>query len=191
MGYDLHITRRKDWSATGNDITAAEWLAYVEQDSELSLRPENGPYLAGWSGKSEHAAPWLDWFEGNIYSKNPDAALVDKMVQIARALNAQVQGDDGEIYRSGHDAPIQLRPSTFERLSNLFRSLRPAPRLKPVNPPFKIGDRVLDVYGKEAIVLHIDSKSNHNMGKVTIRYDDGREVSFALIASGLRPLESE
>jgi len=42
MGYDLHITRRKDWSLSGNDIAAAEWLAYVAQDPELSLWPENG-----------------------------------------------------------------------------------------------------------------------------------------------------
>lgn len=99
MGYDLHITRRNDWSANGNDITAAEWLAYVEQDPELSLWPENGLHMARWSGKSKHSEPWLDWFKGNIYSKNPDEALIEKMIHIARALDARVQGDDGEIYQ--------------------------------------------------------------------------------------------
>lgn len=190
MGYDLHITRRKDWSATGNDITAPEWSAYVKTDPELSLWPQNGPLMARWSGKSAHADPWLDWFQGNIYTKNPDAALIDKMVQIARALNAQVQGDDGETYHNGHDAPIYPSPSTFERFRNWLRALRPRPRLEPLTPPFKVGDRVLDIYAKPATVIHIDAASNQNLGKVIVRYDDGREVSFALVASGLRPLQS-
>ena len=113
MGYDLHITRRNDWSANGYDITAAEWLAYVERDPELSLWPENGPHMARWSGKSKHSEPWLDWFKGNIYSKNPDEALIQKMVHIARALDAKVQGDDGEIY--------QREPSLLDRLRNKLR----------------------------------------------------------------------
>jgi len=114
MGYDLHITRRNDWSATGNDITAAEWLAYVERDAELSLWPANGPYMVRWSGKSKHPEPWLDWFKGNVYSKNPDEALIKKMVQIARAFDARVQGDDGEIHQSE-----QL--SLLDRLKNKLR----------------------------------------------------------------------
>lgn len=33
MGYDeLHITRRKEWSEAGHDITAEEWLAYIDKD---------------------------------------------------------------------------------------------------------------------------------------------------------------
>ena len=187
MGYDLHITRRKNWSATGDDITAEEWLAHVERDPELSLWPENGPHTARWSGQCQHTDPWLDWFKGNIYTKNPDAALIDKMVQTARALSAQVMGDDGEIYRNGSDAPSYPRLPTFSRMKNWIRNLS-APRLKPSKPPFQVGESVLDVYGKKATVIYIDFKSNHNAGKVTVRYDDGRELSYLLIASGLSPL---
>jgi hypothetical protein len=43
----------------------------------------------------------LDWFKGNIYSKSPDDAIIDKMVAIAKELGATVQGDDGEIYTGG------------------------------------------------------------------------------------------
>ena len=96
MGYDLHITRPE-----GAWITAAEWLQYVEQDPELKLAGYNGDYFALWSGKSEYPDPWLDWFAGNIYTKNPDDPLIDKMVEIAKKLNAKVQGGDGEIYTGG------------------------------------------------------------------------------------------
>jgi hypothetical protein len=128
MGYDLHITRRTDWSTTGNDITADEWLAYVARDSELSLWPENGPCMARWTGESKHADAWLDWFQGNVYSKNPDEALILKMVQIAKELRGQVQGDDGEIYRSRRDVRTYRngspRSSVLDRLRNWLRTLQ-------------------------------------------------------------------
>jgi hypothetical protein len=189
MGYDLHITRRKDWSTTGNDISADEWLAYVEKDPELSLWPTNGPHMVRWSGGGKHPELCLDWFQGNIYAKNPEPALIDKMIQIADALGAKVQGDDAEIYRNGQDTPIYPQPSTFDRLLNWLRARRPTRRVKPIRPPFEVGDRVLDAYGKVATVIQIDPKSNNNLGKVMVRYEDGRELSFMLIASGLSRIQ--
>jgi hypothetical protein len=170
VGYDLHITRRKDWSEAGNDITAEEWLTYVAKDPELSPFPGNSAHMARWSGKSKYPDPWLNWFNGNIYTKNPDEALIDKMVAIARSLNARVQGDD-------------------DRLRNWLRALRPAPRVKEITPPFQVGDRVLDAYRKEATVIELNPKSNRGPGSVKVRYDDGRELSFALAASGLSPIQ--
>ncbi len=65
MGYDLHITRRKDWSESGHDITAGEWLAYIDK-AELSPAANIGPYFAKWSGKSKYPDAWLDWRHGSI-----------------------------------------------------------------------------------------------------------------------------
>ena len=101
MGYDLHITRAEDW--TDNDaaqISAEEWLAVVRADPELRLAPEAGmgPYFATWTGPSRHAEPWLNWSAGNIYTKNPDSALLRKLVSLAAQLGGRVQGDDGELY---------------------------------------------------------------------------------------------
>lgn len=126
MGYDLHITRRKDWSSSGSDIAADEWLAYVARDPELSLWPENGPYMARWKGKCTYPDPWLDWFQGNVYAKNPDEALILKMVRIARELRGKVQGDDGEIYRNSRDVEIYRNGaprSVLDRLRNWVRAL--------------------------------------------------------------------
>lgn len=98
-------------------------------DMSSRTRTCNGDYFALWSGKSECPDPWFDWFEGNIYTKNPDDPLIDKAVEIAKNLDARVQGDDGEIYIGGGsknflpplepDAPSTTPPprrSWFRRL---------------------------------------------------------------------------
>jgi hypothetical protein len=189
MGYELHITRAKSWALNTKDrISTKEWLAYVEKDPELSLSPDGGPYFAKWSGKSKLTEPWLDWHDGNIETKSPDEALIDKMVAIARELGATVQGDDGEIYRSGHEPPRHPKPSVLESLRYRLRALLPARPLKEIDPLFRVGDRVVDTFHRIATVVEIDPKSNHGLGKVRVRYDDGREISSMLVAPGLSPI---
>ena len=190
MGYEFHITRAKSWALnTKNRISAEEWLAYVEKDPELSLWAHGGPYFAKWNRESTLDEPWLDWHDGNIETKNPDEALIDKMMAIARELGATVQGDDGEIYQSGHQPPGHSQPSVFDRLRFWLRALRPRPPLKEIHPDFGVGDRVSDAFRRIATVMEIDSKAAQGLGKVKVRYDDGREVSFALVASGLNRVE--
>jgi len=103
MGYDVHITRKKLWlDDEGPRITWEEWAAYVGQDPELRLAPELGKHMVAMSIKCEYPDPWLDWCEGSIETKSPDEAILAKMLQIAAALKAKVQGDDGEVYRSAN-----------------------------------------------------------------------------------------
>jgi hypothetical protein len=122
MGYDLHITRRASWADEGNDITADEWLEFVKNDSDLQLKTENGSYFTVWRGKCSLHEPWLDWSRGQIHTKNPDDALIDKMVSIANKLHAVVQGDDGEVYQSHLDAH-RTRNETWI-LSDRHKSLK-------------------------------------------------------------------
>jgi hypothetical protein len=104
MGIDLHITRAQFWAKNeGVEISADEWLAYVASDPELQLWPENGRYFVRWRGDSKYEEPWLDWFQGNIKAKWPDTALYRKMLKIASALRAQVQDDEGTVYRNETD----------------------------------------------------------------------------------------
>ena len=98
MGYDLHITRKEEWSEDGLNITIDEWLSMVENDPELSIDERNGPCFAMWKPLHSCGEYWLDWFEGNIYTKNPDQVVICKMIEIAHLFDARVQGDDGEIY---------------------------------------------------------------------------------------------
>lgn len=106
MGYDLHITRAEYWPDNEeHQISTEEWLSIVAIDDALTLNTNNGPYFANWSGPSTYEEAWFDWFDGNIYTKNPDRAIFKKMLQIANELSATVQGDDGETYTSIEDYP--------------------------------------------------------------------------------------
>lgn len=113
MSIELHITRAEHWAENQDlPISAAEWLAYVERDPELSLQTEGGPCFAVWSGPSRYAQPWLDWFEGNIHTRWPDTALYRKMLRIAADLEAQVQDDDGQRYELESDWTFDPPPAT-------------------------------------------------------------------------------
>lgn len=99
MGYDLHITRAQEWFDTaGHEIAAEEWLALVDAEPDLAPAPEvGGPYFAVWVGRDA----WLSWSDGQVFTKNPDRALLARMVQIAARLDARIQGDEGEFYTGG------------------------------------------------------------------------------------------
>jgi hypothetical protein len=104
MGYDLHIVRGPRYlDEAAHQFAAEEWLQYIESDDELSLAGYNGPHFALWSGQSSYPDPWIDWSSGAIYSKSPDAAIIAKLIQIAKRLGGQVRGDDGEVYTSPTD----------------------------------------------------------------------------------------
>lgn len=117
MGYDLHITRRQLWSDTdAPDIPLNEWLNYVKQDKELELvnggdKFQNDPGFCEWIAhptlQVPGARPWLSYEEGCIDTKNPDSATIRKMIQVAKAMTAKVQGDDGEWYTEASLAELE------------------------------------------------------------------------------------
>lgn len=99
MGYDLRITRALDWSANqGQEISIPEWMDIVDADAELIADRDNGPYAVRYRDTQ-----WLDWYDGNVFTTDPDHALVKKMLLIAETLAAAVQGDDGEFYDSASE----------------------------------------------------------------------------------------
>jgi hypothetical protein len=104
MGVELYITRAEFWADhTGKEIKAKEWLEYVASDPELQLDTQHGKYFVRWMGKSKYDEPWLDWSRGNISTKWPDTALYQKMLKIAKALDAHIQDDDGNLYEKAAD----------------------------------------------------------------------------------------
>jgi hypothetical protein len=177
MGYDLHITRKKHWSdETGEAITEAEWRSAVGGDSGL------------------REVVWFD--AGDITAKNPGPALIRKMVQAAHGLGAQVQGDDGEIYREDGstyqpDAPVTRQLGIIERIAGWFRHRRSTRELQREAPKFRVGQRVKNHLGEMATVLTVDPKANHGLGSVGVRYDKGREEHAAYVASGYEPAGDE
>lgn len=122
MGYDLHITRAESWSENdGAKTSADEWLALVARDPELTIMAEHGPHFATWSGASVNPGAWFDWFDGDVFTKNPDSATLRKMIALANLLGARVQGDDGELYTG--DEPLDEHLAGRERSSGGRRSL--------------------------------------------------------------------
>ena len=99
MGYDVHITRAEDWAMNeGHEITAREWHELIRRDADLRLAGYNGPHFVIWNAHPLDNEAWLDLVRGNITTKAPDEPLLRKMLEIAQQLNANVQGDDGELY---------------------------------------------------------------------------------------------
>ncbi len=126
MGYDLYITRARHWTdSEANPITAAEWCALVKSDDELTITGIQGEYFAVWDGESQFEEPWLDWQDGRIFTKNPDEPLIEKMVAIAKVLNATVQGDDGEIYLEGGQIAVPDTKQPGDGLNTAITSKMP------------------------------------------------------------------
>jgi hypothetical protein len=115
MGYDVWITRAKDWSqAESVPITIEEWLAYVHSDATMrfdgyaeaplpdgSIFRLESPGLSVWTGYSqsdqESNTVWFDWSDGCVVVKNPDAEIIRKMHEVACRFGARVQGDGGGV----------------------------------------------------------------------------------------------
>ena len=105
MGYDIHITRATDWSDNrGEEISEREWRTLIEEDPELEHNPAYGDHAVHWRGEGSPPDAWFDWYRGNVYTTNPDRAVLAKALRIAAFLDAHVEGDDGKIYCGAEDS---------------------------------------------------------------------------------------
>lgn len=102
MSLELRITRAEFWISNGKcPITESEWLAYIQSDESLERVPESGPFYVRWNDPEErckYASPWFNWKSGNITTEWPDTYMYKKMLQMAEALQAKIQDDDGAVY---------------------------------------------------------------------------------------------
>lgn len=99
MGYDFHITRADDWTRNiEQQISSEEWLTVVQSDPDLQPDPDNGAHAVTWKGHEGLEIAWFDWYQGNVFTTNPDTATLQKMLELARRMEARVVGDDGETY---------------------------------------------------------------------------------------------
>ncbi len=115
MGYNLYITRASSsLESADHPISKAEWKIVVESDPSFCISAEDyserftdegateRTYAVIWR---EHGDPVPFWYEdGAIQTKNPDEKTIDKMVQLAKKLNARVLGEEDEEYLPGGKA---------------------------------------------------------------------------------------
>jgi hypothetical protein len=199
MGYDIHITRKELWSdEDGPTISEDEWRKFIETDPDLELDSEaSNTRDQMFFATYRRDQTVFGWMDGDIFTKNPERDVIQKAVQIAERLGAKVQGDDGEVY--GPDGePIREeavhqwppRPGLLSRIADWFRHQRTVRRvqetakeLRQTAPPFKVGDRVCDIWGAEGTVVEVDGKANYGIGRMRVRLDDGREAITGLVGS--------
>ncbi|MQY15802.1 hypothetical protein SRB5_59930 [Streptomyces sp. RB5] len=103
MGYIVHITRRANWwDEHGPDISTREWEDVVDVDPDLVMIPmPEGGWTDGpprWIAVLGGGAEAMAWQSGSVMARYPSDVMIAKMVVVARALGARVQGDDGEFY---------------------------------------------------------------------------------------------
>lgn len=190
MGYSLYVTRRRSWhDPSGPQIHSDEWRRLVEHDPELTPCPELGEHFAVWSGASRLDMPWIAWTDGNLESKNPDEALIGKLVDVAGALGARLVGEEGETYLAAGQVLPPRPPSLRERVAAYLANLRAAlaPAAPAPKPPFGVGSRVRDAWGNSATVAAIDLRADGGMGRISVRHDDGRRAHYAAVAHPFEP----
>ena len=193
MGYELHITRKTDWSEIeGARIDRSEWEAIIESDSELTLNTttQSDDRLSATFRAQGHS---LKWDDGQIHAKNPDSVLITKMVDIARRLNAQVQGDDGEVYNDDGSTSFPDAVGHTSRVDRVITRIRTWLRLRQTSrillrqaPRFRVGNRVKNLWGELGTVISVDLRANQGSGSVLVKLDDGRQQNLACTASGLQ-----
>jgi hypothetical protein len=119
MGYEVHITRTRDWGdSESRPISLGEWMAYIASDPEMQpvdfAEGEDGSRyrnegLAVWTAYSGHGVggnmAWFDLFHGRIDVVRPDEEILAKMVEIARRLGADVVDDLDEVFWPRGTAP--------------------------------------------------------------------------------------
>lgn len=129
MGYELHVTRAEFWAENeDHQISIDEWLALIDSDPSLILHEDAGPVSARLAGDLDSGG-WIDWDDGNLNAKVPHPEVFAKLLEIAAALDARIQGDDGEGYERLDDYPGRINPSTgvagrIEDLPLIFRRKR-------------------------------------------------------------------
>lgn len=128
MGYYVAILRSADTKSTPDKpITREEWLACVKADPEMRVLPAGPMPSAGspnfrvkelgdyvwWTGLpdvNDEGVVWFHfWKEGFIDVKNPNAAILHKMFEMANRLDARLQGEEGEEY-GDHGVVIKAPP---------------------------------------------------------------------------------
>ena len=192
MSYDLHITRRSSWDdRSGPAINSREWQKLIASDPELSLYTDVGVEHEGLVASYRNHEGALRWDDGEVIAKNPEITLVVKMVAIAERLGARVQGDDGEIYQSDgtplDDAQSGSGPSSDSsaNVEDSFATRSDSEARQPESASFQVGSRVRDWRGRRGRVTAIDRQAAHGLGRLTVLFDDGNELSFALVAPGV------
>lgn len=123
MSYAIHITRAEEWTRSAKTpISLGEWRAVIATDPTLECDDQDEP-AADWSAHPDSMSrPLFRWIDGRIEVERPDEATVAKALALAKTLQAQVIGDDGETYHQP-STPDGSRAAVIDRQTLLAHAL--------------------------------------------------------------------
>ena len=108
MGYDVHITRRQNWSdPSGPVISLAEWVAVVESDPEMRL-----------DGYAETRVP-----DGVLRIEREGLAVLRKRVDMTRCLLTDIEAHEcaSEAVKAPDEIEKRLeRPGSQQEMRMLY-----------------------------------------------------------------------
>ncbi len=100
MGYEIHITRRNNWSDFGPPaISLAEWKLAADQYNDFVIGDVSDSEDEDAKAMCRRGAcRYFFYSDGQISVKKPTRQVLLRMCEIAKVLNVKVIGDDGETY---------------------------------------------------------------------------------------------
>jgi hypothetical protein len=144
MGYDVHITRKAVSWDDATDVAAislAEWKEYVTNDPEMQVDGLRNPTshadaLTDWeltgasiwaayskNGRADYYARF-SYQDGYVTVSQPDEEILGKMLAVAHALQARVQGEDGEYFDENYAPATGAAPADSAWASAGFRDFQ-------------------------------------------------------------------
>jgi hypothetical protein len=112
MSYEIHIVRGLQPDNSEQQISAAEWIAYIESDSGLQrVSNQNTNFVQAKlisASADESDGQVLTWSGGGISARYPKKSLLAKMSHIAKHFEANVISDDGETWTITEDGRVRV-----------------------------------------------------------------------------------
>jgi hypothetical protein len=193
MGYDVHITRKaRSWDDASDDatISLAEWKEYVTSDPEMQvddfLNPSNRTSVpTDWEAVGASIwAPYSKNGRGDYYARfvhqddritvsQPDEEILGKMLLVAYALQARVQGDDGEYFDEYNAQPVgaaQAGSTWVERDFRNFQTFASAEAAQPLLAALEQqGIAVLTAFDNGQVAFDPSFANNQLTSKFTVK----------------------
>jgi len=111
MGYDVFVTRAEHhFDGSQTPIPEGDWRAIIDNDPYLSAPDEAYQNYAVWASPGRKPGSWIDWANGNLFTRSPDDSFLRKLIELAGLLAAVVQGKDGERYGLEADHVVRIEP---------------------------------------------------------------------------------
>lgn len=102
MSYHVTIVRTQEGKQL--PISRAETEAAVAPRADLDARPTAEGELEISVKELGDSSPLLIWQDGEIWTRNPEDSTLALMIDLAKALDARVRGDEMETYRAVDDS---------------------------------------------------------------------------------------